>query len=92
MVQHVYFPQSIIELQEEVQSHNQLLINLLQLPKDSPIELKIGEIAAYCDVVLDGYYGEEEIDKLCDILVQKLKQKRGQLPDIYVPPSPRNIN
>jgi len=86
-----YFPEVFIELQEELQSHNDLLVKLLQLPKDSPMELKIAEIATHVDIVLDGFYTAEDVEKLVGILLQKLKQKRGQLPDIYVPIAGRKV-
>lgn len=76
---HEMFPEVFIELQAEIQQHEQLLINLLQLPKDSPMEVKLGEVAAYCQIVLDGMYTQEDVEKLCGILLKKLKQKRTPL-------------
>lgn len=76
---HELFPEVFIELQAEIQQHEQLLINLLQLPKDSPMEVKLGEVAAYCQIVLDGMYTQEDVEKLCEILLKKLKQRRTPL-------------
>lgn len=76
---HYYFPPVIQALQEEIQQHPDLLVNMLQLPKGAAIEEKLGEVAAYCEIALDGYYGEDDILKLCDILVARLKKKRGEL-------------
>lgn len=73
------FPEVFIELQKEIQQHEKLLINLLQLPKDSPMEMKLGEVAAYCGIALDGVYTQEDIENLCEILVKKLRQKRTPL-------------
>lgn len=72
------FPEVFIDLQAEIQQHEQLLINLLQLPKDASMEMKLGEVAAYCEVVLDGYYGEEDVINLCDILVRRMQRIRGK--------------
>lgn len=76
---HELFPPVIIELQAEIQQHPDLLISLLQLPKDSPIELKMAEVATYCDMVLDGIYTEDDILKLASIMINKMRSKRGEL-------------
>jgi len=67
-----YFPQEYIALKKEVQNHPDLLIALYTA---TGFEESIGTIAAYCDVILDGSYSPEDVVKLCDILVMKLKQK-----------------
>ena len=76
---HELFPPIIIELQAEIQQHPELLIAMLQLPKDSPIELKMAEVATYCDMVLNGIYTEDDILKLAGIMINKMKSKRGEL-------------
>jgi len=58
--------------------HEQLLINLLQLPRGASPEEKLGEIAVYVDVILDGTYTPEDVERLCHTLLKKLKQKRGE--------------
>lgn len=75
----VMFPPQVIALQAEIQQHEPLLIQLLQMPKDSPMEEKLGTVAAYVDIVLDGVYSEADIFALCDVLVARLKRKRGKL-------------
>jgi hypothetical protein len=85
---HEYFPPVYIELQEELQSHNNLLVRLLQLPKDAPMEMKLAEIATYCDMVLDGFYDTAQVEFLVGEMLKKLKQKRGQLGSVLeLPPS-----
>lgn len=37
---------------------------------------KIGEIAAYCNIAMDGMYIDSELDNLCVILYHKLQQMR----------------
>jgi hypothetical protein len=73
------FPEVFIELQREIQHHESLLISLLQLPKDSPMEMKLGEVAAYCDIVLDGDYTQKDVENLCKVLLKKLAQKRSSI-------------
>ena len=75
----VEFPPVVIELEAEMQCHPKLIYNLLQLPKDPGIELKIAEVAAYCDVVLDGTYDNDDLLKLFDILLKKLQAKRANI-------------
>lgn len=83
---HEYYDPIYEELQKELYLtdsegkavHEQLLINLLQLPRSAAPEEKLAEVAAYVDVILDGTYSSEEVEKLCHTLLKKLKQKRGE--------------
>lgn len=65
-------------LQREVKHHPQLLELLANHPQEE-FEVILAEISSYCNVALDGYYGEEDLNKLCGILYEKLKAKRGSL-------------
>jgi len=69
-----YFPESYIALNQELGNHPDLC-ELLSKHPPQEIEIRIAEIATYCDIVLDGYYTADDLDKLCDILVRKLKDK-----------------
>ena len=71
-----YFPQSKIDLATEVR-HHPTLIALLQKHPQSEFELLLCEIAAYCEVVLDGDYLPEDINQVCKILEKKLRAKRA---------------
>lgn len=70
-----YFSSEKLGLQEEVSKHPELMRLLANHPA-AEFETKLAEIAAYCEVVLDGVYSPEAIDKLCDILTRKLYEKR----------------
>ncbi len=70
-----YFPQNYQDLNREIVNHPKLL-ELLQKHPPNEFELRLAEIAAYCDVVLDGQYFPSELDKLAGILVKKLVEKR----------------
>jgi len=74
-----FFPVEVMELQKEIQKHEPLLKELMLLHKDSNQVDKITAIATYCDVVLDGVYTDEDLLKLCSILQNKLRTKRGEL-------------
>jgi len=83
---HEMFPPVFLALQEEIQKHQALLVNLLQLPKDCGMEMKLGEVAAFCGIILDGDYNEKEIIELCEECVKRLKQARAELiADISAP-------
>jgi hypothetical protein len=71
-----YFSESRIALNEELPNHPELCELIAKHPA-SEFELRIAEIAAYCELALDGYYSQEDLDKICDILVRKLKAKNS---------------
>jgi hypothetical protein len=77
------FPEEVLALQEEVQQHPELLKQLCQLPAGSDIGDKLGEIAAYCEVILDGMYDNDSLLHLCGVLLKKMQAKRlGGMSDI----------
>lgn len=67
-----FFPPAAIALNEELQYHPQL--QAILHPKMT-LEEKLGHIAAYCNVVIDDYFLEEEIETLFHLLLSRLKQK-----------------
>jgi len=87
-----YFAQVWLELNEEIQAHNTLRINLLQLPKDSPFELKFAEIAAFCGIILDGVYNNEELEEIAEDCLQRLRKARVELIEDISKPIPPTIN
>lgn len=64
-----------VRLAQEVENHPEL-IPLLSKHPYSEFELKILEIATYCEVIVEGTYTPEDLNKLADILTQKLIAKR----------------
>ena len=69
------FPEPFIQLNRELVHHPQLQ----QLLSNHPAhewEIRLAEIAVYCEVVLDGDYTPEQIEKLCEILRIKLIARR----------------
>lgn len=70
-----YFGKEKEDLTKEVKNHPQLLALLANHPVDE-FEIKLAEIAAYCEVILDGEYSQGEIRHLCKILTEKLIHKR----------------
>lgn len=72
---HEYFPEPLNALRQEIDNHPELLA-ILACQADKDVYIQIAEIAAYCNVVLDGYYTRDDFIKLCDIMVGILKAKR----------------
>lgn len=72
-----YFPKPVLALQEEITYHPKLQKLLAQYEGHEAVE-KLAEIAAYCGVLLDGYYTFDEQVALCDVLVEKLRAKRTE--------------
>lgn len=75
------FPEGYIALNAELATgfHPKLEAILSQQPADE-VDLKLGIIATYCAVLLDGTYTLEERDKLCHILVGRLNVLREFVP------------
>lgn len=78
MVRLEFFPESRIALSREVAEHPPLL-ELLQKHPQAEFEIILAEIASYCEIVLDGTYSQEDLDKLCDILFKRLRAKRSSI-------------
>ena len=69
-----YFSDSRIALARELRNHPELC-KLLANHASDEFEIKLAEIATYCEVILDGDYSPADLDGLCDLLIRKLKQK-----------------
>jgi len=76
---HEMFPPEILAMQEEIQMHPALLSNLLQMPPNSALEDKMGEVAAFVGIILDGYYGNDEILELAEEITKRLRAARVEL-------------
>lgn len=72
----VYFPQSIQELQKEVLEHPELMEQLGNLEDWADYGDKIGVVAAFVNVVLEGWYGQKDLELISEKLVEKLRMKR----------------
>lgn len=67
------FPQEYIDLNMELAIHNHPKIQAIvaAYPMDE-IDIKLAQIASYCEVMLDGDYSLENRIQLCRILKEKL--------------------
>lgn len=68
-----------IELNIEC-THHPLLIEKLReiqiLSDDNSFETMLAGVAAYCEVALDGYYSQADINRICTICTERLRKKR----------------
>ena len=71
------FPDEYLALNKELveQRHPKLQAILAGYPADE-IDVKIAQIAAYCEVMLDGDYDLAARRQLCDILLKRLIELR----------------
>lgn len=72
---HEYFETELIELRKEIENHPELMM-ILQAQQSPDIYVHIAEIAAYCNVLLDGTYSKEDILAICEECRKRLKNKR----------------
>lgn len=75
-IRYDYFSQNELDLSREIGNHPELMQRLSKHPPQEK-EIRLAEIALYCDVVLDDTYTGEDIDKLCRILYVRLKEKNS---------------
>ena len=75
-----YFDQRALDFNEEVIKHPKLMEFLA---KHTDPAMKLAEVAAYCEVILDGAYSEEDCNVLCELLTKKLIAKR-EAPSIII--------
>lgn len=80
-----YFPEEYIQLQRELATglHTRIVDIISQYPADE-IDIKLAQIAAYCEIGLNGEYTLEDRRGLCVLLTEKLKLKRERPGGIVV--------
>lgn len=66
------FPQEYIDLDKELQTEYHPKLAFLNRFGPDEIDMKLAQLAAYCEVMLDGVYTLENRIKLCKILTEKL--------------------
>lgn len=73
------WPDEMIALNQELKHHPALMNLLANHERNDAVnewEMKLAEIAVYCEVILDGEYLPEALIKLCEILRAKLIERR----------------
>ena len=69
------FSEERIALSREVKDHPDLLVLLAKYTTDD-FEIMLAEIAAYCDLTLEGDYYDKDIDNICKYCTSALVQIR----------------
>ena len=74
-----YFPEGLQLLQEELATgfHPELEKKLSSHPIDE-WEIRLAEIATHCDVLLNGDYTQEDLNKLASVLSGRLQVLRDK--------------
>ena len=67
-----FFPHAVVELSREIQHHPLLTATLAP---GMTLEEKLGHVAAYCNVAIDDYLLEDDLDILVKLLLQRLQSK-----------------
>ncbi len=68
------FSESKIAILRKIKEHPPLVTLLLPYDPRTQWPDMLGEIAAYCNIAMDGMYSKEDLDKLEDILYWKLSE------------------
>lgn len=72
-----FFPEGVILLNKELATGVHPKLEAILSKHDSnDWELRLADIAAYCDVVIDSYFVDEDLNKLCAILSGRLQVLR----------------
>lgn len=77
----MYFSEELLNLQEEMTKpdHHALHQIMSVLTPNADLGDKLEEVAAYCGVKCDGMYEEKELNGLCKLLTEKLRESRGAI-------------
>lgn len=84
------FPEPFIQLNLEIQHHPHLQELLSNHPAHE-WEIRLAEIACYCEVAVDGDYLPEQIEQLCEILRIKLIARRTDNRGLVVIETPGTV-
>ena len=76
-----FFTESHIELVREIHKNPELK-NAIVDANPADINEALGHVAAYCNIAVDGYYHQQELDDLIEELVLVLRQKRSSVAGI----------
>lgn len=75
-VELAYFSPAMVALRTEVNRHPVLVAQLQELPADADWADQLAEIAAYCNVVMDGMYSPEDLEILYPQLTKRMATTR----------------
>ena len=71
-----FFPPVALAMQDEIAAnHPVLAAQLASLNPSTQLEDRVALIGVYCNVALDGYYFDEEIETVFHLLLKRLREK-----------------
>lgn len=68
------FPEVVLAVDAEIRANHKSLADLLAKYPLRPLESKVAAIAAYCNIAVDGWFTDSDLEKLFELLLTKLKQ------------------
>lgn len=75
-----FFPIEIQKLNLEIQFHPKLLEYISRYNYETQFEEVMAEVAAYCGIIMDGYYERPEQVKLAGICADMMEAERLKYP------------
>lgn len=72
------FPQEYIDLNREISFHP-VLMHLLAVQPVDEFEIRLAQVASYCEVMLDDTYTYEDLKGIAKVCCERLMQKRGKV-------------
>ena len=81
MKQLVYKSEAHIEFNRELSNHHPMLMSkiareIIGVTETDIESVIIGTVAAEFNIIMDGLYSKEQLDRMYDILIHKLKDRR----------------
>lgn len=71
----VYMHPTQIALQREIHMHPKLM-EQLAAQEDQSFEAQFATVCTYCGVEIDGYFSEQELERVAHMLIQRLQAMR----------------
>lgn len=71
-----FFPKERVELQREILHHPKLLELLAQLDANADFCDRLLQIATYCNILIDGDYTQEDLNRVCEACTTRLRERR----------------
>ena len=71
----IMYPEAAIAVDTEIHQNHPELLKILSEYPSRHLESKVAAIAAYCGFALDGTFAEKDLEKLFQMLYDRLKEK-----------------
>jgi hypothetical protein len=71
-----FFPETFIQLNQEISQYHPELVTRLQNHPQAEFEILFAEICSYCNVAIDGTFDEEGLKAIAGMLLERLQRSR----------------